>query len=116
MNDALYPLYEAHVHLTCDGLTLHADGLPSGPDSLTLPSFYHAGLCSIYTLLDKMLPDLSCISVLGIWRQEAHDSRSDFIAFDLWAQQGEEGFYLPMKTAQALFSQHGIPYFHLPVA
>ena len=112
LKDSLPPLYEAHVRLTCDGRTLHADGLPEGPDTVPLPGWYCSGLSAIFHLLESMLPSITCISVLGIWHQGEDPV---FCALDLWAQTGEEGFYLPMSSAAMLFQQNGIPYYHKPV-
>ena len=113
MKDYLYPLNEAHVRLNYDGQDLHLDGLPDGPDSVALPELYRRGFRALYHVLDSLIPGLSCISVLGIWF--AGDSDSPFVAFDLWAQRGEEGFYLPMATSASLFQENGIPYFHKPL-
>lgn len=116
MNDYLYPLYEAHVRLTCDGNALHADGLPQGPDSLPLPAFYRAGVFAIYHILEAMLPSILCISIMGIWSQKQESTEAPFCAFDLWIQCDEnEGFYLPMASAASLFSNNGIPYYHQPL-
>ena len=109
VNDYLFSLTEAHVRLTCDGLTLHSDGLPDGPDSLPLPKTLCSGLCQIYFLLERMLPSLSCISVSGIWDTQG---AVPFRAFDIWLQTEEGGFYLPMASATCLFSDNGIPYYH----
>lgn len=111
LNDYLYPLYEAHVRLHCDGLSLHADGFPAGPDTLSLPALYTTALCNIFCLLEKLVPALTCISILGIWTDR---DALPFCAMDLWLQTGDEGFYLPMKTAASLFSEQGIPYYHKP--
>ncbi|MBO4466588.1 MAG: hypothetical protein J5745_00600 [Bacteroidales bacterium] len=111
LNDTLYPLYEEHVHLLCDGLALHVDGLPQSFSAASLPDFYRVGLCSIYALLERMVPAITCLSVLGIWHAEEDPL---VVAFDLWVQTGEEGFYLPMSTAAALFRDNGIPYYHHP--
>jgi len=100
---------EEHVHLICDGLQLHVDGLPLAEECPTWPPFYRAGLCNIYALLESRLPALTCISVLGIWRA---GKDVPVVAFDIWVQTGEEGFYLPMSTAEELFRGQGIPYFH----
>ena len=113
MNDYLFPLNEAHVRLNCDGDSLHLDGLPDGPDSVSLPELYRRGLRAAYNVLESLLPGLTCISVLGIWF--AADAASPFVAFDLWVQRGGEGFYLPMATSASLFQENGIPYFHQPL-
>ena len=107
--DFLYPVYEEHARLCCNGETLHSDGFRSGPDTLPLPELYQRGLCAIFNLLSGMLPGLVAINVLGIW-QDVPDY--PFFAFDLWAQIGpEDGFHLPMDTASSLFSQNGIPHY-----
>ena len=112
MNPFPYPIYESHVRITSDGLTLCLDGSPEGVNA-TLPAFYHTGICGIFHLLERQFPTLACISVLGILdaREEA-----PFTAFDLWLQIGEEGFYLPMAYAASRFRDNGIPYFHQPLA
>ena len=112
-NHFLFTNYEEHLRLHCDGITLHTDGLRSGPDALPLPELYVRGLSAIFHLLEAMLPGLTCISVMGMWED---NTELPFTAFDLWLQTGEEdGLYLPMATAASLFSQNGIPYFHKPV-
>ncbi len=112
LNDTLYPLYEEHVHLLCDGKALHADGLPQPCSAASLPDYYRAGLCGIYSLLERMVPAITCLSMLGIW----HAGEDPLVvAFDLWVQTGDEGFYLPMSTAAALFRDNGIPYYHHPL-
>ena len=113
MKDYLFPLNEAHVRLNFDGEALHLDGLPEGPDSVTLPEVYRRGLLALYNLLESLVPGLSCISVLGVWFAGAE--ASPFVAFDLWAQREGEGFYLPMATSASLFQENGIPYFHKPL-
>ena len=116
MNTYLYPLHEAHVRLFQDGNALHIDGLPAGPDSLSLPAFYHNGTLAIFHFLESMLPGLVGINILGIWTEDPDKKGAPFCAFDLWVQTCEtEGFYLPMASAHSLFSQNGIPYFHKPL-
>ncbi len=112
LKNYLYPTHEAHVRITADGNTVQADGVPEWPGSHSLPDYYHSGLCAIFNLLESMLPSLSCISVMGIWQ---HGDYPSFYAIDLWAQTGQEGFYLPMASAASLFSQFGIPYYHQPL-
>lgn len=112
-NDYLYPMNEAHVRLHYDGDTFHMDGLPDGYESVELPEHYRRGLSAIFNLLESMAPNLTCLSVLGIWfHQQASDP---FVAFDLWLQQDTEGFYLPMASSASLFRENGIPYFHKPL-
>lgn len=116
LNDYLYPLYEAHARLVCDGKALHIEGLPNGPDSLTLPSFYTSGIFSIFHILEAMIPSLAGISILGIWTEREEEKDAPFCAFDLWIQSSEnEGFYVPMTSAASLFSNNGIPYYHKPL-
>lgn len=112
-NDYLFPLNEAHVRLNYDGENIHLDGLPDGPDTLILPELYQRGLRAVYNLLESMVPDLSCISVSGIWFSQ-HPS-SPFVAFDTWIQRDEEGFYLPAASSASLFRENGIPFFHKPL-
>ena len=111
MKDHLFPLSEAHVTLLFDGETLHADGLPDGPDSRPLPGFYQRGIGSIFHLLESMLPSLTCISIQGVWFL---GEDAPFCAMDIWLQTQDRGFYLPMDSAALLFSRNGIPYFHKP--
>ena len=84
-NDTLYPLYEEHVHLLCDGRQLHIDGLPQNCCASSLPDFYRVGLCMIYSLLETMVPAITCISVLGVWHADEDPLVS---AFDIWVQTG----------------------------
>ena len=112
-NSFLNPRYEEHARLFSDGITVQLDGFRSGPEALPLPAFYKSAFCNVFHLLEKMLPGLQGISVLGIWRE---DEDNPFCAWDLWLLTGEDdGFYLPMDTAASLFSQNGIPYFHRPL-
>ena len=108
-NSFLHPLYEEHATLYCDNLTLHLDGFRNGPDFVSLPPLYESGLFAIYSLLERMLPGLQGISVMGIYRE---DESAPFIAWDLMLLTGEdEGFFLPMESAASLFAQNGIPYY-----
>ena len=112
-NDYLYPMNEAHVRLYYDGETFHLDGLPAGSESVELPEIYRRGAQAIFHLLERMAPDLSCISLMGVWfhGQEQYP----FVAFAIWLQQDDEGFYLPMASSASLFRENGIPYFHKPL-
>ena len=112
-NDYLFPLNEAHVRLSYDGESIHIDGLPEGPDTLILPELYHRGIRAVYNLLESMAPQISCISISGIWFSQ--QPSAPFEAFDIWLQQQDEGFYLPMATASTLFRDNGIPYYHKPL-
>ena len=112
-NDYLYPMNEAHVRLFYDGESFHLDGLPAGAEAVELPEHYRRGMSAIFNLLESMAPNLSCISVMGVWfNQQAQDP---FVAFDIWLQQDAEGFYLPMASSASLFRENGIPYFHKPL-
>lgn len=112
-NNFLHPLYEERATLFCDGLTLHSESTRSYPDGLPLPPLYETGFCAIFHLLERMLPGLKSISSLGLWIE---DEESRFVAWDLWLHTAEDdGFFLPMASAGALFSRNGIPYFHLPL-
>lgn len=111
-SDYLYPLNEAHVRLHYDGETVHLDGLPAGPDSVSLPELYRRGVQALFNLLESMVPDITCVSLLGIWF--AQQPSAPFIAFDIWIQRDSEGFYLPMSSSASLFRENGIPYFHKP--
>lgn len=112
-NNYLFPLNEAHVRLSYDGETFHLDGLAEGPDTVILPELYQRGIRALYSLLETMVPHLSCISISGIWLLQ--QPSQPFEAFDIWVQQQEEGSYLPMDTASSLFSENGIPYYHRPL-
>lgn len=112
-NDYLYPMNEAHVRLFYDGETFHLDGLPAGCEPVELPELYRRGVSAIYHLLERMAPDLSCLSLMGVW---FHGQEADpFVAFAIWLQQDAEGFYLPMASSASLFRENGIPYFHKPL-
>jgi hypothetical protein len=97
-NDYLYPLDEAHVRLSYNGDSFHLDGL-DGPDNLLLPELYQRGLRALYNLLESMAPQLTCVCVSGIWFSQS--TTSPFVAFDIWLQQEEEGFYLPFSVKTA---------------
>ena len=112
MNAFTHPLCESHVRVTCDGFTLCLDGGTEEGSSL-LPEYYHSGICSIFHLLTRQFPALSCISILGILDAQ---EEAPFTAFDLWLQSGDEGCYLPMPYAATLFRDNGIPYYHKPPA
>ena len=113
MSNYLYPLHEAHVRITCDGNSIHLDGLPMGPDTIILPPYYQSGLYAIFHILEAMVPAMRCISILGIWTEAPEAGEAPFCAFDLWIQSDErEGYYLPMASAASLFSNNGIPYYH----
>ena len=107
---SFFPLGEAHVRLSCDGISLQAENLPEG-SAQGLPAVYLNGLNMIFCFLVQEFPSLESIRVGGIWYAE---SCPRFCAFDLWVQTREAGLYLPMETAAALFSHNGIPYFHRP--
>jgi hypothetical protein len=111
-NDYLFPLNEAHVRLNYDGDTFHLDGMPDVPDHFVLPELYQRGIRALYNLLESMVPQISCISISGIWftRQTV-----PFEAFDIWLEMPDQGFYLPMATSASLFRENGIPYFHKPL-
>ena len=112
-NNYLYPLNEAHVRLYYDGDSYHLDGLPAGHESVELPETCRRGMSAIFSLLESMVPGLSCISVSGIWFHR--QSPDPFVAYDIWLQQDTEGFYLPMASSASLFRENGIPYFHKPL-
>ena len=112
-NDYLYPMNEAHVRLHYDGETFHLDGLPAGQDPVELPEHYRRGMSAIFHLLESMAPNLTCISVMGVW---FHREEPDpLVAFAIWLQLDSEGFYLPMASSASLFRENGIPYFHKPL-
>ena len=112
-NSFIYARHEEHATLFCDGSSLHLDAFESGPDNLPLPPFYEAAFRAVFHLLEGMLPGLQGICAQGVW---SDDESSPFIAWDLWLLTGkEDGFYLPMSSAAALFSQNGIPYYHRPI-
>jgi hypothetical protein len=102
---------EYHIHIVCDGQSVHFDGLPGGPDSLKLPESIVRGVQMIWSLVEARVHTADCICIGGI----AYTGQQPAIAaFDIWIQAGEEGVFLPMDTSAKLFSQNGIPYFHSP--
>ena len=111
--DFLFPRFEAHVRVLADATSIQIEGLPQGPDSLSIPPLYRRGIKAIYNLMESMVPHISCICISGIW--DMREPRP-LTAFDIWVQQDtEEGFYLPMASALSLFRENGIPYYHHPV-
>ena len=102
------PISERHLSLSYDGQLLSVDNLPA---SVTLPSALESGLRAIFSVLEGILHDLTGICVRGIYTPDAH---LPFCAFDLWVQAGDEGFFLAMDSAAALFRDHGIPCFRRP--
>ena len=115
-NSFLYPMDEAHVRMTFDGEDVLMENLPEWASHFTLPQSYHRGMLGIFQILEARVPDMVGICVTGIWSGKEKDRNAPFCAFDLWVQTGpEEGFYLPMASAQSLFSDNGIPYYHVPV-
>ncbi|MBO4633852.1 MAG: hypothetical protein J5669_00600 [Bacteroidales bacterium] len=101
---------EYHVHISCNWTEMHLDGLPE-QDGKDIPEHICRGVRAIYALLETRIPGLTWISIMGTW---IPGKRPTFCAFDLWAQTGEEGWYLPMETTAALFRDNGIPYYHYP--
>ncbi len=106
----LYPVGETHMKLYYNGRELDWEGLPT--DAGLFSPLYQRGIMMIYSLLEGRLPQLESICLNGVCFQgRAHP----FCAFDLWVEGPHEGFYLPAKTASALFQEAGIPYFHIPL-
>ena len=101
---------EYHVHISCNLTEMHLDGLPEGLLE-DIPEYLRRSMKGIFALLEARIPGLTWISVMGTWIPGA---RPVFCAFDLWAQTGEEGGYLPMSAAAALFRDNGLPYYHYP--
>ncbi len=115
-NSFLYSLEEVHIRMEMDGGGVLMDGFPEGFKPASLPAFYKSGMLAIFHVLESMIPAMAGISVMGIWSAREADANAPFCAFDLWVQTGpEEGFYLPMASAHSLFSDNGIPYYHVPV-
>ena len=101
---------EYHVHISCNLTEMHIDGLPEGRTE-DIPEPVRRSVRAIYALLEAHVPGLTWISILGTWSPGA---RPAYCAFDLWVQTGEEGGYLPMAKAAALFRDNGLPYYHCP--
>ena len=102
---------EYHIHIICDGQSVNIDGLPGGPDSITLPDSILRGINMIWALVEARVHDAECICIGGI----GYTGENPVVAaFDIWVQIGEEGYYLPMDVSAKLFSENGIPYFHSP--
>ena len=104
----IYPVAESHVSLTCNGISLHIDSLSPLPEASPLNSLYKSGIFMIFSLLESMVPGISCISVEGTWHS---GEEFPFCAYSIWVQQEEDGFFLPMQTAAALFQNNGLPYY-----
>lgn len=106
-----FEVMEYHIHIICDGQSVHIDGLPGGPDSITLPDSILRGINMIWALVEARVHDAECICIGGI----GYTGETPVVAaFDIWVQLGEEGYYLPMDVSAKLFSENGIPYFHSP--
>ncbi|MBR4735131.1 MAG: hypothetical protein IK052_03485 [Bacteroidales bacterium] len=102
---------EYHIHIVCDGDSVHIDGLPGGPDSLKLPDSIVRGVTMIWDLVESRVREADCICIGGIGYT---GDTLTIAAFDIWVQAGEEGYFLPMDISAKLFSENGIPYFHSP--
>lgn len=106
-----FEVMEYHIHIISDGQSVHIDGLPGGPDSITLPDSILSGINMIWALAEARVHDAECICIGGI----GYTGETPVVAaFDIWVQLGEEGYYLPMDVSARLFSENGIPYFHSP--
>jgi len=101
----LFPVDEYHVHLVDDGLSLHIDGLPSGPETALPPEVVRRGIRTIFNLLESRIRGLTCICLEATW------IRGRFRAYSIWAQLSDEGFFLPMSTAANLFRECGLPFY-----
>ena len=106
-----FEVMEYHIHIICDGQSVHIDGLPGGPDSITLPDSILRGINMIWALVEARVGDAECICIGGIGYT---GDVTAVAAFDIWVQTGEEGFFIPMDVSARLFSENGIPYFHSP--
>lgn len=106
-----FEVMEYHIHIICDGESVHIDGLPGGPDSAKLPDTVLRGLNMIWALVEARVHDAECICISGIGYT---GGILQVAAFDIWVQTGEEGFFLPMDVSARLFCENGIPYFHSP--
>ena len=102
---------EYHIHIICDGQSVHIDGLPGGPDSAKLPDGIVRGFNMIWALVEARVGDAECICIGGIGYT---GDVTAVAAFDIWVQTGDEGYYLPVDVSARLFSENGIPYFHSP--
>ena len=102
---------EYHIHIICDGQSVHIDGLPGGPDSAKLPDGIVRGFNMIWALVEARVHDAECICIGGIGYT---GDVTAVAAFDIWVQVGEEGYYLPIDVSARLFCENGIPYFHSP--
>ena len=102
---------EYHIHIICDGESVHIDGLPGGPGSVKIPENLVRSVQMVWSLVESRVHDADCICIGGIGYTGDNLLVS---AFDIWVQAGEEGFFLPMDLSARLFSQNGIPYFHSP--
>ncbi len=106
-----FEVMEYHIHIICDGESVHIDGLPGGPDSAKLPDGIVRGFNMIWALVEAMAHDAECICISGIGYT---GGILQVAAFDIWVQTGEEGFFIPMDVSARLFCENGIPYFHSP--
>ena len=106
-----FEIMEYHIHIICDGQSVHIDGLPGGPDSITLPDTILRGINMIWALVEARVGDAECICIGGIGYT---GDVTAVAAFDIWVQTGDEGYYLPVDVSARLFSENGIPYFHSP--
>ena len=102
---------EYHIHIVCDAESVHIDGLPGGPDSMTIPENIVRGINMIWELVNARIKDADCVCVSGIGYT---GEKLVIAAFDIWVQTLDEGYYLPMDISAKLFSENGIPYFHSP--
>ncbi len=100
---------EYRIRIIADGIAVNVEGINF---SCPVPDSMVSGLQMIFSLMGTSIRDLSFIAVSAILFKEGRHSQ--ICAFDIWAQAGEEGFYLPMALCAKLFSQNGIPYYHCP--
>ena len=102
---------EYHIHIICDGQSVHIDGLPGGPDSITLPDSILRGIIIFWALVEARVGAAECLCTGGLGYTR---DVTAVAAFDIWVQTGDEGYYLPVDVSARLFSENGIPYFHSP--
>ena len=106
-----FEIMEYHIHIVCDGQSVHIDGFPGGPDSIKLPDTILKGINMIWALVEARVRDAECICISGI----GYTGETPVVAaFDIWVQVGDEGYFLPMDVSARLFSENGIPYYHSP--
>ena len=102
---------EYHIHIILEGKTIQIDGMPQRAGAIELPESYRQGLQMIYALIEARVRDVECVCIGGICFM---GDKPCIAAFDIWIQQEQDGYFLPMAVAAKLFSENGIPYYHSP--